>query len=198
MFLILDTETTGFPRDWKKPYTDFDNWPEIIEIAWQLYDKEQRLVLCNSFLIKKLNFILNPHITEITGIKQEHLKEYGLYIDEVIMRLINSAKQAKYIICHNASFDKNIVYSELIRQSFDVPNELQSHKWLCTKELGTDICKLPNPKGKGYKWPNLTQLYLTLFDKDFDNKHSALGDVQATSECFFEILKRKPNLLNYM
>ena len=36
MFLIFDTETTGFPRNKKAPLTDFDNWPRMVQIAWQL------------------------------------------------------------------------------------------------------------------------------------------------------------------
>ena len=44
MYLIFDTETTGLPKDWKKPYTDTDNWPRAIQIAWQLHDEMGELV----------------------------------------------------------------------------------------------------------------------------------------------------------
>jgi len=30
MFLIFDTETTGLPRNFKAPLTDFDNWPRLV------------------------------------------------------------------------------------------------------------------------------------------------------------------------
>ncbi|PJB57251.1 MAG: 3'-5' exonuclease, partial [Bacteroidetes bacterium CG_4_9_14_3_um_filter_41_19] len=36
MFLIFDTETTGLPQRYDAPLTDFDNWPRMIQLAWQL------------------------------------------------------------------------------------------------------------------------------------------------------------------
>ena len=38
MFLIFDTETTGLPKKWSAPLTDFDNWPRAIQVAWQVHD----------------------------------------------------------------------------------------------------------------------------------------------------------------
>ena len=38
MFLIFDTETTGLPKKWSAPLTDFENWPRAIQVAWQVHD----------------------------------------------------------------------------------------------------------------------------------------------------------------
>ena len=32
MYLIFDTETTGLPKNWKAPLTDFDNWPRMVQL----------------------------------------------------------------------------------------------------------------------------------------------------------------------
>ena len=40
MFLIFDTETTGLPLDKNAPLTNFDNWPRMVQIAWQIHDEE--------------------------------------------------------------------------------------------------------------------------------------------------------------
>ena len=29
MYIVFDTETTGLPKDFSAPITDFDNWPRI-------------------------------------------------------------------------------------------------------------------------------------------------------------------------
>ena len=39
MYIFFDTETTGFPRNWKAPVTDVDNWPRMVQIAWMVYDE---------------------------------------------------------------------------------------------------------------------------------------------------------------
>ena len=45
MFLIFDTETTGLPKKWNSPLTDFDNWPRAVQIAWQIHAEDGKLSL---------------------------------------------------------------------------------------------------------------------------------------------------------
>ena len=40
MFLVYDTETTGLPRDYNAPMTDSENWPRLVQLAWQLHDEK--------------------------------------------------------------------------------------------------------------------------------------------------------------
>jgi len=44
MYLIFDTETTGLPRNFKAPITDTDNWPRVVQLAWQLHDESGKLI----------------------------------------------------------------------------------------------------------------------------------------------------------
>ncbi|HEY5387075.1 MAG TPA: hypothetical protein VIL79_04150, partial [Thermoleophilia bacterium] len=32
--LVFDTETSDLPRDWRRPASDVDNWPHLVQIAW--------------------------------------------------------------------------------------------------------------------------------------------------------------------
>ncbi len=52
MYLVFDCETKGLPNNRKAPITDTANYPRIIQLAWQLYDKNRRLVQEYSRLIK--------------------------------------------------------------------------------------------------------------------------------------------------
>ena len=52
MFLIFDTETTGLPRSYNAPLTDFDNWPRMVQLAWQLHDAFGNLISSNSVIVK--------------------------------------------------------------------------------------------------------------------------------------------------
>ena len=44
MYLIFDTETTGLPKNFNARYTDTDNWPRMVQLAWQEYDKDGNLL----------------------------------------------------------------------------------------------------------------------------------------------------------
>ena len=37
-FVAFDTETTGLPKEYDAPYTDIDNWPRLVQLAWIVYD----------------------------------------------------------------------------------------------------------------------------------------------------------------
>ena len=40
-FLFFDTETTGLPKKWNAPVEEIDNWPRLVQIAWQVYDQNK-------------------------------------------------------------------------------------------------------------------------------------------------------------
>ena len=50
MYLIFDTETTGLPtKGYHEPISDADNWPRLVQIAWQLHDANGVLIENNDF-----------------------------------------------------------------------------------------------------------------------------------------------------
>ena len=51
MFLIFDTETTGLPKKWSAPLTDFDNWPRAIQVAWQVHDLSGKCISNQSYIV---------------------------------------------------------------------------------------------------------------------------------------------------
>ncbi|MDD3458583.1 MAG: hypothetical protein PHO74_03830 [Weeksellaceae bacterium] len=51
MFLIYDTETTGLPKNFNAPPTDTDNWPRMVQIAWQLHDSTGKLINKNNYIV---------------------------------------------------------------------------------------------------------------------------------------------------
>lgn len=58
MFLIFDTETTGLPRNWNAPLTDFDNWPRVVQLAWQIHDADGVLIEVANHIIKPEGFTI--------------------------------------------------------------------------------------------------------------------------------------------
>ena len=68
MYLIFDTETTGLPRNFKAPISDVENWPRVVQIAWQLHDDEGRLIEHNDFLIQPDGYNIPYGSEQIHGI----------------------------------------------------------------------------------------------------------------------------------
>ena len=48
-----------------------------------------------------------------------------------------------------------------------------------------DIVNLPRKKR-----PKPKELYRHLFNKDFDNAHDAIADIEATKDCFIELISK--------
>ena len=68
MYIIFDTETTGLPRNWNAPITDTDNWPRVIQIAWQLHNDMGELIESKDFLITPEGFDIPYDAEQIHGI----------------------------------------------------------------------------------------------------------------------------------
>src|SRR5690606_26410432 len=50
MYLIFDTETTGIPHNKTAPIEDLDNWPRVVQLAWQLHDNKGRLLSQHNYI----------------------------------------------------------------------------------------------------------------------------------------------------
>lgn len=189
MFLIFDTETTGLPRDFNAALTDLDNWPRMVQIAWQLHDKTGKLLNNDSIIIKPENYTIPFNAIQIHGITNERALTEGKQLKLVLEQFILMIDQCTYLCGHNIGFDINIIGAELLR--CDLPNVFNEKLIIDTKnDATTNFCALPGGRGGKYKWPTLTELYSKLFNSPFDEAHNAAFDVQATSRVFFEIIKR--------
>ena len=183
MYLFFDTETTGLPRNWRAPVSDVDNWPRMIQIAWQEYDENGNNLTKSEYIIRPEGFSIPADAAAVHGISTERALEEGHYLEEVLNDFVNALNQTQTLVAHNMSFDEKIVGAELIRSGVD--SRLFELPKICTKDASTDFCALPGPYG--YKWPKLSELHIKLFGKDFEEAHDAAVDVEACARCFFEL-----------
>lgn len=184
MYIVFDVETNGLPKNYKASVENLDNWPRIVQLAWNLYSTEGNLVNSQSYIIKG-DFDISSDLVEIHGISKEISDQYGESTNKVLRYFRQSCFQAKYFIGHNLSFDKHIIQSELFRA--DIPDFFpeEKEKQICTMWKSNKFCNLRN--GNRLKWPKLEELYEKLFEEKLVNAHNALFDVMATAKCFFEL-----------
>jgi DNA polymerase-3 subunit alpha len=190
MYLIFDTETTGLPRNFNAPITDTDNWPRCIQIAWQLHDDMGKLVEHQSYLVKPEGFNIPYDAERIHGISTELAQEQGVELAEVLEKFNVALGKAKFVVGQNLGFDLNIMGCEFYRMGVESPMANMPVLDTCT-EITADLLKIPGGRGGRFKLPNLTELHQYLFGVPFAEAHNATADVEATTRCFLELIKRE-------
>ena len=188
MYLIFDTETTGLPKRWDAPITDTDNWPRCIQIAWQLHDAMGNCIEHQDYLIQPEGFNIPYDAEKIHGISTELAQEQGVPLVEVLEKFNATLSKTKFVVGQNVGFDLNIMGAEFVRA--DIANPLQELPVLdtCTEHTA-ELCKIPGGRGGKFKLPTLTELHQFLFNVPFAEAHNATADVEATTRCFFELLR---------
>ncbi|MES2836779.1 MAG: DNA polymerase III subunit alpha [Bacteroidota bacterium] len=189
MFIIFDTETTGLPRNYNAPISDLDNWPRVVQLAWQLHDYDGKLISSNSIIVKPEGFTIPFEAVKVHGISTERALQEGKNLNDTLLEFVEAVKQAKYLCGHNIEFDINITGAEFLRNN--LPNFFEGKSIIDTKsDETTAFCEIPGGRGGKFKWPTLTELHLKLFGTGFAEAHNAAFDVDGTARCFFEIIKR--------
>lgn len=190
MYLIFDTETTGLPKRWDAPISDTNNWPRCIQIAWQLHDDMGKLIEHQDYLVKPDGFNIPYDAERIHGISTELAETEGISLAEVLDKFNIALAKAKFIVGQNLSFDVNIMGCEFHRMGVESPMATLPVLDTCT-EVTASLLKLPGGRGGKFKLPTLTELHSYLFNEPFAEAHNATADVEATSRCFLELIRRE-------
>ncbi len=92
MYLIFDTETTGLPQNFNAPLSDSDNWPRMVQIAWQLHDENGELIENQDYIIKPEGYDIPFNATRIHGISTKMAQEQGRDLQKSVPSSIVSAE----------------------------------------------------------------------------------------------------------
>ena len=187
MYLIFDTETTGLPQNYNAPVSDLDNWPRLVQLAWQLHDAKGNLVSNHNYIVRPEGFTIPYNSEKIHGISTALAEKEGHSLRKVLELFTVDVHKSDFLVGHNIGFDINIMGAEYLRMREE--NQLQGRASIDTKDEATEFCALPGGKGGKFKWPTLTELPQKLFNKPFNDAHDAAFDVDATAKCFFGLLK---------
>ncbi len=185
-YIFFDTETNGLPRSWKAPVMQVDNWPRLVWLVWATFDAERKPLDHQNFLIRPDRFSI-PYVAErVHGITTEHAAAHGYPVRAVLEQFANALEGSQAIIAHNIDFDEKVVGAEFIRLGHK--HLLLEKPRLCTMKTTSRFCGIPGPCGD--KWPTLSELHRTLFQRGYKGAHNPVADVAACVKCYFELEKR--------
>lgn len=176
-FCVTDIETTG-----QKPEDS-----EIIEIATV---KVQNGQIKNEFCsYVKPNFPIPLYITQMTGIKNEDVKD-AKRVDVILKDWLKFISDGDYFCAHNVMFDYDFIYKYLLVSNLP-PENINKLKFFCTVKTSRILYpELPSRK--------LADL-IKHFNISVEKRHRASDDAMATAKilliCFEEIKKKKEKLL---
>ncbi|WP_203295318.1 DNA polymerase III subunit alpha [Luteirhabdus pelagi] len=189
MYLIFDTETTGLPKNYNAPVTDSDNWPRCIQIAWQLHDDMGNVIEHQDYLVKPEGFNIPFDAEKIHGISTELAEQQGESLEVVAQKFTEALAKTKFVVGQNIDFDVNIMGAEFHRLGIENPLPELPVLDTCT-ETTAQLCQIPGGRGGKFKLPTLTELHEFLFNEPFAEAHNATADVEATTRCFLELVRR--------
>jgi len=188
-YLVIDTETTGLPKNKYDRPENLENWPHIIQLAWILFDDEGKAIELKEYILKQ-NIGIPRNATEKHGITNAIMEEKGVDPKTVLTGFLKAIKRTKIIVAHNIDYDVPIIEAEFLRNGFE--KQLEKINKICTMKVGKNFCTLPGAYND-YKYPTLMELfkkcfydYATFFDPLYD-KHNALMDAGLTAKCFFKL-----------
>jgi DNA polymerase-3 subunit epsilon len=186
MYMIIDCETTGLPMNWKASISNVDMWPRTVQIAWSVYDKDDRHLESISRIIRPDGFTIPESAQRVHGISTARALAEGESLISVLKEFSAAAGKSEIIVAHNLKFDESVISAECLRIGIALP--FSGKKRICTMVKTTEFCAISSPYG--YKWPTLSELYWKLFGSRYKEAHDAGADVAACAQCFFELKKR--------
>lgn len=182
--LFIDTEASGLPKDWEKPYSAKDNWPFCVQVSWVIYTAAGKEIKQENHFIQETNLKISKSALKVHGITEAYLQTNGEGRKEVMEMLAADVRKFKpLIVGHFIEFDCAMLGADFYRTG--VENPIKREMTFCTMLATRHLVQNPS-----LKFFRLGELYQTLFHTTLNNQHNALVDAKATAECFFELKMR--------
>ena len=202
--LIFDVETTGLLPRKKEANTEY---PYITQLSFAIYDIDKRQLVStyNTYICVPETVEITENITKLTGVTRMLLNACGISIITALQMFYKAYSMCDVIVAHNLDFDKEMIQIETKRNFSDFEDicqgmsimdmfnitelSIKKKELLCTMKTSVDICniKKQNSRGSYKKFPNLCELYETLFHTKPENLHNSMIDVLVCLKCYLMI-----------
>lgn len=177
--------------DFKLPHSD-PRQPWIMQIAALLVNTEDWREHGALSLYVKPGAPVSPKAFMSHGISDTLANTAGVELSSALYCVADLARRASLFVAHNAVFDLTVLRAAYYRVGW--PDVLpQSIPVFDTMRYSTNVVKAPRAKGRGYKWPTLSECYKHFFGEVLVGAHDALTDTRACARVFRALRERGTN-----
>ena len=185
--LFVDTETTGLPARWDRPYAEEWEWPCIAQVAWVVFTADGELVKTDQDYLKIPAGRMPAAAVAVHGLTPEFLQAHGQEPAAVLRRLLKDlATYRPRVVGHFLPLDFHVLGAAFARAG--LTNVLPALPQFCTMQLTR--LPLPGMAASPRRPLRLHQLHEQLFGQPLEREHDAHIDAVATARCFFELQRR--------
>ncbi|MFB9865407.1 3'-5' exonuclease [Rufibacter immobilis] len=182
--LFIDIESSGLPLRWDLPYSEDQNWPHTVQVAWFVYTQAGQEIKHEDHYIRPDDFEVSASSIEIHHLTPEFLQAHGKSREEVLLRLQKDLREFQpMVVGHFMEFDYHVLSADYYRSG--LPSPFEGLDTFCTMRASGELVRF-SPR----KYLRLGELYSHLFHKTLENQHNAVVDARAAAECYFELRQR--------
>ncbi|WP_343521889.1 3'-5' exonuclease [Pedobacter sp.] len=184
-FLVVDTETSGLPKNWSAPYGNEKNWPHIVQIAWIIYDQQHNEIKRANHYISSTGIKIDKAAQKIHNISAEYLQLHGEDKREIMLSFYADIKKYKpLVIGHFIELDYHMLNVELFRMGKE--DVFKGLSFFCT--MKASALYITDSVISHLK---LDKFYTILFNEVPENMHNALSDALSAAKIFFHLIESK-------
>jgi hypothetical protein len=187
--LFVDTETSGLIK--RSLPLESPEQPWIVSLAAQLTDDSGRELASINTRIRANGRTIEDGARAVHGVSSALAGRTGvseLAALGVLCGRESFASQARYVIGHGLSFDRDVVTSVLARHGRDATTWTRPGiEFIDTMTAAASFCKIASDRPDGsYKWPSLSEACeLLLNEPPISGPHDAWQDVMSCKLLFF-------------
>jgi len=185
--LFFDTETTGLPKIRKdNALAGPDNWPDIVSIAWIIFENGQRKPT-KYYVIKPDGWTIEAESIKIHGITMDYAYEHGRNLADVLLELREDFKGCETVVAHNIEFDKNVLFNAYKWRLNLNPWHIWPSSEFCSMIQSEKELKISYKYATSYrvyKSPTLTELYEATLSRKPVGLHNSKADVEALMDIY--------------
>lgn len=180
--LFVDTETTGLPARWDRPYAEESHWPHIAQLAWAVYTATGELVRSDASYLRVPTGTMPAAAVAIHGLTEEFLRTHGTEPRPVLARLHHDLLHYRpQVVGHFLQLDFHVLGAAFHRVGLS--NPLPALPQFCTMFSS-------RPLSLSGRYLKLGSLHGQLFGEPPPRQHDAVSDAAATVRCYFELRRR--------
>jgi DNA polymerase III epsilon subunit-like protein len=171
-YLVFDTETTGLLQF--EQADDAPGQPRLASYALLFVNDELQVTLAYHGLVQPNGWEMPEAAGRVNGLTTEMLTVAGGDVRLPLMLFVRAIEEGRTLVAHNLAYDRRVMRGELMRLKW--PEAQNVPLGFCTMQAATEPCGIPNPRGRGWKWPRLHEAVSILLGRELHGAHGALAD----------------------